>query len=167
MAAVGGDIHRAIECRPDNGTADGRGWVHAVDLDLLYQAREYDAFGCLFGVMNFAGFEPVAAGRGFPADVTARARQQSLGLVPAVFAHSWISWAEIEAINWDQPAARPDHRLREYVMDEHGRWHLTGKGAHRRDFPAQLGLSPEDVEAHGWPPIRNGGWATSCTAPRR
>jgi transposase-like protein len=37
-------------------------------------------------------------------------------------------------------------------MDEHGRWHLSGKGAHRRDFPAQLGLSPEDVEAHGWPP---------------
>lgn len=35
-------------------------------IDQLYDARDYDSFGCLFGVTNFAGFEPVAAERGLP-----------------------------------------------------------------------------------------------------
>jgi len=37
------------------------------------QTRDYDAIGCLFGVMNFAGFKPVAAERGLPAEFPARA----------------------------------------------------------------------------------------------
>ena len=40
-----------------------------MNLDQLYDTRDYDSFGCLFGVMNFAGFEPVAAERGLPEDV--------------------------------------------------------------------------------------------------
>jgi hypothetical protein len=34
-----------------------------MNLRQLYDTRDYDSFGCLFGVMNFAGFEPVAAER--------------------------------------------------------------------------------------------------------
>lgn len=152
IASVGVDIYGVIECRPDCGLPDDRAWVYAIDLELLYQTRDYDAFGCLFGVMNFAGFEPVAAERGFPADVTPCTREQSLSMTLEAFSHSWISWADIEAIDWDEQATRPDDRLHEYLMDEHGSWRFASKGVHHDGFPAQLGLSPEDVRRNGWPP---------------
>jgi len=54
-----------------------------MDLDLICMTRDCDAFGCLFGVMNFAGFRPVAVGRGLPADADARQGSGQRVLEPA------------------------------------------------------------------------------------
>jgi hypothetical protein len=38
-----------------------------MDLWPLYDQTDYAAFGCLFGVRNYAGFQPLAPDRGLPA----------------------------------------------------------------------------------------------------
>ncbi len=56
---MGIDIHGFIEVRPWASWPDLPSevpWEAAARLDCLNITRDYDAFGCLFGVMNFAGF---------------------------------------------------------------------------------------------------------------
>ncbi|MEV7233076.1 hypothetical protein AB0N06_03510 [Streptomyces sp. NPDC051020] len=72
---MGTDIVDFIECRA-SWYEKGKPWSAAVDL--LYMGRSYDAFGCLFGVRNRAGFRPLAAGRGLPG-VSATAPVRSSG----------------------------------------------------------------------------------------
>jgi len=63
------DIDGFIEVRPWATWPDLPSeipWEAAARLDCLNVTPDYDAFGCLFGVMNFAGFRPVAADRGPP-----------------------------------------------------------------------------------------------------
>ncbi|MFF0185548.1 hypothetical protein [Streptomyces sp. NPDC005244] len=103
------DIHGGIEFRhPGAGTDyyDGEPWVAAMDLWPLYDETDYAAFGCLFGVRGQAGFRPLAAGRGLPADLSAGVRAQlgtgteSNGLHGA----SWVNWAELAAIDLTTPS---------------------------------------------------------------
>ena len=82
-------------------------------------------FGCLFGVMNFAGFEPVAAERGLPADVPPQTAE--LAARWRYFSPTWTSWAETAAVDWNEPATRPDARIHEYIRDEAGERRLRGK----------------------------------------
>lgn len=150
---MGVDISGVIECRPvfrflpDPDVS----WECAIQLGQLYCGRDYDAFGCLFGVMNFAGFEPVAAERGIPADAAERTRILAQGFQPPAFSASWIGWDEIGAINWDEPAARPDARLHRYASGEDGEWHLAGKAAQDPVFAEHVGLSPARAAARPWP----------------
>ncbi|MFF3577850.1 hypothetical protein [Streptomyces mirabilis] len=74
---MGTDIHDGIEFRhPGTGTEyyDGEPWVAALDIWPLYDETDYAAFGCLFGVRNYAGFQPLAPGRGLPVDSEATRR---------------------------------------------------------------------------------------------
>ena len=148
---MGTDIHGAIECRPQHGLPMARDWEYGMDLELAYATRDYDAFGCLFGVRNFAGFDPVASGRGLPADAAPRTRNQAAGMIPPFFGVTWIGWTEIDAIDWDQPASRPDARLHRYKQDDDGRWHYTGKGATSESFAAQLARTTAQAEDGTWP----------------
>ncbi|MYS46917.1 hypothetical protein GTY23_38200 [Streptomyces sp. SID5998] len=53
------DVHGGIEFRhphADTDYYDGEPWVAAMDLWPLYDETDYAAFGCLFGVRNYAGF---------------------------------------------------------------------------------------------------------------
>jgi hypothetical protein len=64
---VGVDISGVVEVRPWAAEPDLSSeveWEAAISLDYLNISRDYDAFGCLFGVMNYAGFRPVAPARG-------------------------------------------------------------------------------------------------------
>ena len=122
-----------------------------MDLDLIYGGRSYDAFGCLFGVTNFAGFDPVAAKRGLPADATLRTREQAAGMIPAFFGMTWIGWDEIEAIDSDRPAPRPDARLHEYRRDEAGAWRYAGKGGTSAGFAAQFARTAGPASDGTWP----------------
>lgn len=148
---MGTDIYGVIECRPQFGLAVLRAWAYAMDLGLIYMTRNYDAFGCLFGVMNLAGFDPVAAGRGLPADANPRTRDGAAGLIPPFFGMTWIGWDEIEAIDWDQPAARPDARLYEYRRDHSGSWRFVSKGATSESFAAQLARTAGPATDGTWP----------------
>ncbi|MER7925242.1 hypothetical protein ABTY96_19250 [Streptomyces sp. NPDC096057] len=98
------DIHGGIEFRhPGAGTDyyDGEPWVAAMDFWPLYDETDYAAFGCLFGVRNEVGFQPLARDRGLPADLSSGIRSQ-LGpwfTQGGLHSASWVSWAELASID--------------------------------------------------------------------
>ncbi|WP_370417003.1 hypothetical protein AB8O64_00090 [Streptomyces sp. QH1-20] len=126
---MGTDIHGFVECRATFGTLDEEdaAWHAAISLDLLYGGRDYDAFGCLFGVRNYAGFRPIAEGRGLPGDVSAQTRDAYETWEPDCHSSSWASWAELDQVDWDESADTVDERVHQYTFTpDHGRV-LTGK----------------------------------------
>ncbi|WBB57197.1 hypothetical protein [Verrucosispora sp. WMMD573] len=130
---MGTDIAGGVEIRPH-----GRGspWLLAdVNPDAL--PRHYDAFGLLFGVRNFAGFEPVAPGRGLPED----ASPELLGLRfgDSEHGHTWVSWTELDHIDWSAQAPRVDDRIHEYRLTSEGP-RLVGKASgHEHHWRAVAG----------------------------
>ncbi|MFE1314589.1 hypothetical protein [Streptomyces sp. NPDC058755] len=105
------DIHGGIEFRHpgvDTDYYDGEPWVAAMDLWPLYDETDYAAFGCLFGVRNYAGFQPLAPGRGLPVDLSSGIRSQLVAWVAAGDLHgaTWVSWAELASMDL---ATVPDH----------------------------------------------------------
>jgi len=135
---MGTDINGFIECRVIDweGYEGVRVWVAALNLDLLRLPRDYDAFGCLFGVQNYAGFRPVAGGRGLPADVSERTAREcgDQGGHDA----TWITWAEVNAIDWDEPGERPDARVHRYRRTPDGLV-FEGKAGMERRFMNLVG----------------------------
>ncbi|MEV7860295.1 hypothetical protein AB0O86_16015 [Streptomyces hirsutus] len=105
------DIHGGIEFRhPGAGTDyyEGEPWVAAMDLWPLYDETDYAAFGCLFGVRNYSGFQPLAPDRGLPVDLSSGMRAQlEPWLAPGELdSASWVSWAELATLDL---TAAPDH----------------------------------------------------------
>ncbi|MDD9379799.1 hypothetical protein M8Z33_24690 [Streptomyces sp. ZAF1911] len=113
---MGADIHGFIECRVTYGTIDEEdsSWGAAIDLAFLYGGRNYDAFGCLFGVRNYAGFRPLAQERGLPPDVTDEVRGRYEDAPDLFHSPSWIGWEELVAVDWDEHALTLDARVHEY-----------------------------------------------------
>ncbi|MEV0183390.1 hypothetical protein AB0I54_29455 [Streptomyces sp. NPDC050625] len=104
------DIHGGIEFRhPGVGTDyyEGEPWVAAMDLWPLYDETDYAAFGCLFGVRNYAGCQPLAPDRGLPVDLSSgmRANLGSWVAAGSLYGASWVSWAELASMD---PATVPD-----------------------------------------------------------
>ncbi|MEU9366970.1 hypothetical protein AB0D71_20005 [Streptomyces avermitilis] len=104
------DIHGGIEFRHpgvDTDYYDGEPWVAATDLWPLYDETDYAAFGCLFGVRNYAGFQPLAPDRGLPVDLSSGMQHLGSSVVGGgLHSASWVSWAELAAMDL---AAEPDH----------------------------------------------------------
>ncbi|MFG1805297.1 hypothetical protein [Streptomyces sp. NPDC049040] len=103
-------IHGGIEYRHPGVGSDhyeGEPWVAAVDLWPLYDQSDYAAFGCLFGVRNTAGYRPLAAGRGLPADLSSGLRADLWDSVRDGFLTdaTWVSWADVASLD---PAAGPE-----------------------------------------------------------
>jgi len=149
---VGIDIHGFIEVRPWASWPDLPSeipWKAAARLDCLNITRDYDAFGCLFGVMNFAGFQPIAADRGLPEDAGELVRQERQALYQPAQWTTWISWEEIRSIDWREPAERVDARLHEYHRTPDGQWQCVGKAAWSREMRQAQGL---EVPPPGTPP---------------
>lgn len=105
------DIDGGLEIRSGGPSTPWR----AVKLEVLL-ASDYDAFGCLFGVRNYAGFVPVAAGRGLPADVSTELRRRALE--EGVHDHTWIDCHELGQVDWDEPAATVDMRIHKYRITD-------------------------------------------------
>ncbi|MEW2259803.1 hypothetical protein [Streptomyces sp. NPDC047869] len=102
------EISGMIECRPlarifgeDDEDAI---WHAAVDLFLLNTGNAYDALACLFGVRNSFGFRPLSEGRGLPDDASDSVRGVFSSRVEAQgpYGTTWISWAELAAVDWDE-----------------------------------------------------------------
>ncbi|MEV7535164.1 hypothetical protein ACIQNV_22380 [Streptomyces hydrogenans] len=135
------DINGFLEYR---ASRDGRGpaWYTAQDLGTLYDGCSYDAFGCLFGVRNYANFRPLAADRGLPADVSASTIEwyDEGGFHDA----SWITWAEVKEVDWEERAERPDSRPHQYRRTPEG-LRFTGRSSWIRAFADAVGPGPAQV----------------------
>ena len=153
---MGIDIEGFIECRPWGSWPDDPPeipWEAAARLDCLNITRDYDAFGCLFGVQNFAGFRPLAADRGLPGDASDLVRQERQALYQPAKWTTWIGWDEVRAIDWDEPADHADARLHEYRRGEDGRWQYVSEASwSRAAFEAQgLPVPPPGTSPTSWP----------------
>ncbi|GHG54173.1 hypothetical protein [Streptomyces griseocarneus] len=111
------DIYGCIEVRnpcADEDWYEWAPWHHAMDLYPLYSDQNYAAFACLFGVRNSAGWDPLAAGRGLPADVSPEMKEEfdkARGIDPAVHSPTWVTWAELDRLDMDAaPAGGRDVR---------------------------------------------------------
>ena len=111
--------------------------------------RNYDMFGSLFGVKNYANFRPIAPRRGLPEDVSEVVAKASTTRRKGKWSassdnrehnhsHTWISLQEIEAIDWAEPATAADSRLHQYERDEGGQWVYRGKAAYDHLFQARI-----------------------------
>ncbi|MDW5328327.1 hypothetical protein [Plantactinospora sp. KLBMP9567] len=130
---MGTDIAGGVEIRPHG---PGSPWLLAdVSLDAL--PRHYDAFGLLFGVQNYAGFEPVAPGRGLPED--ASPDLLGLQLVDSEHGHTWVAWTQLARIDWSVQASRVDDRIHEYKLTSEGPRFVGKSGHHGRAWRAVAG----------------------------
>ncbi|TYC76333.1 hypothetical protein EH183_01495 [Streptomyces sp. CB01881] len=64
---------------------------------------------------------------------------------------TWITWAELKAVDWNEPAERPDGRLHQYRQTADG-LRLTGKAGWCPRFAQAVGL-PESAmgQPQEWP----------------
>lgn len=96
-------IYGYVEALPEY--LEGEEWQPIVYISCIVN-KDYQAFGCLFGQRNDVGFIPIAPNRGLPADASYLSKRS--GPFDGDFhSPSWITLAEIEAIDWDECAAVP------------------------------------------------------------
>lgn len=110
------DIEGFIEQRPPTGASPWR----AADalVPVLGRSRCYDAFGCLFGVRNYADFVPLFAGRGAPPDPSDAVREV-LERPPrdeddVRFGLSWFTLDELQAADLSERAQSPGEWIHHY-----------------------------------------------------
>lgn len=84
-------------------------WCAGILIDCIVIGH-YDAYGCLFGVKNYAEFRPIAANRGIPFNASMPVREDESQQDEHSYGHSWITWAEIQAIDWDEQGLDFDQR---------------------------------------------------------
>lgn len=158
ISVVGTDISGFVECRAwhrhdDRDDEGGAGWRAAVDLFFLNITRNYDAFGCLFGVRNYANFRPVAAGRGVPADASdvVRVELDRLAQWPdQCFRTTWATWAEVKAVDWSEHAEEADSRLHEFRQTDDG-LKFVGKSSWSPRLARAGAAPPSAGEVWTWP----------------
>lgn len=140
---MGWDITGYIECREP---VAGR-WFMIRNLYPLYQGRNYDSFGCLFGWQNFAHLRPIAAERGLPPDVSLEVRAMHERRGKEAAGTTWISWSDIKAIDWEEEAEQADSRIHRYERNEMGELVYQGKAAWDREFAEILESQQLETEA--------------------
>lgn len=129
---MGCDIHGLVEVNwygryEDNYEDDEAptSWKCAIDNIGFWVGRSYDTFGLLFGVRNYASFDPIAPQRGIPEETSERLENRldyyrEDGLIGAVDCHSisYITLKELHEINWEETAEEEDSRIRVYNEDD-------------------------------------------------
>ncbi len=141
---MGTDIYGWVEFQDqDTGT-----WQHCIDISLLID-RDYDAFGCLFGVRNYACFRPIAANRGLPADVSTQVRFDTEEIGEYASDHTWVNLAELRAIDRDEVALGVDERVHQYRHAATGTLVYEGKATWSRDLAALLARHDQTTPEEG------------------
>jgi hypothetical protein len=126
-------------------------WLPAICNVTVLVERNYDAFGCLFGVKNHAHFRPIAAERGLPEDLSPEVRQQSekaaqLAAQGAFLSPSWVLWSELKAIDWEEEAEAADSRLHRYRRNEEGQLVYETKSVWNRAFAEHTTTSELELQ---------------------
>jgi hypothetical protein len=128
-------------------------WSAVVRVALLLD-RDYDAFGCLFGVTNYADFQPIAPNRGIPTDASEIVQHEiaSLADVPgALLWPTWIAWSEVQTIDWDEQTRHPDSRLHRYRREPDGQLTYESKAVWSADLAQLTGHTLAEVTKQ--PPV--------------
>ncbi|MEU8925820.1 hypothetical protein AB0D10_33635 [Kitasatospora sp. NPDC048545] len=142
---MGTDIRGFVECRTWDATG-AKAWTCAVELSLLGVTRDYPAFACLFGVRDVSGhWRPVGAGRGLPADVSARARAAHASWGAAAFGATWLDWTEVLAVDWDEPALPRATTIARYRRHPDGTLTLRHRDDWSRGFARASGVDTRGV----------------------
>ena len=130
---MGVDINGWVEFQQAGETT----WNHCIDISLLID-RNYDAFGCLFGVQNYARFAPLAAERGLPLDCSDQVRHDTEEIGEYAFGHTWVGWSELHQLDPLEVALAPDERVHQYRFGAEGELVYEGKATWSRDLAALL-----------------------------
>jgi hypothetical protein len=98
----------------------GDDWRDVIKISSLLSSHS-DLNGCLFGVTNYAGFTPLFADRGFPADLSYDVAEVIKYLSAKYDSHaSWALFSELKAIDWSEAANGFDLRISELDASGHG-----------------------------------------------
>lgn len=137
---MGTDIHGWVEYQIPGLSPDDFMSCPVIRLGCL-PSRDYDMFGSLFGVRNYALFKPIAAKRGIPIDVSYDVQQALREIADAdprmrdeFHSYTWITWKEIKNIDWEEEAEAFDNRAHVYTKDENGEliWQRKGLFGHEK-----------------------------------
>lgn len=130
---MGCDIHGLVEVNwygkyEEQYEEDPVDWLCAIDNVGMWVGRSYDLFGMLFGVRNYANFDPIAPKRGIPEEGSERLedrldyfRNHEAGnLIGAVDCHShtYLTLKELNEINWEETTEKEDSRIRVYDEED-------------------------------------------------
>ncbi|MFC4065658.1 hypothetical protein [Actinoplanes subglobosus] len=142
---MGTSIHGFVECRTwvPGLDVDQRAWNPAIRLSMLGMTRDYEAFDCLFGVRSDGRWNPIAADRGLPPDVSATTRAE---LGETDFGASWIGWDEVTAIDWDEPALPRATDIAQYRRLPDGTLDLVHRAVWSRGFARASGIDTQTVD---------------------
>ncbi len=140
---MGWDIYGCIEYQPEVelDAVSALPWRVAIELSEVYDERDYDAFGSLFGLKNHTGLKPLAADRGLPPN----ASNKAIRLCDGLEHYSWISWEEMNAIDWQEQGTEPDKRLRAFKRDEEGNLELISAAAWNAEIAEVINFSLEEA----------------------
>jgi len=94
---IHGWVERKYFTNPDS-------WRRVLDISAIVE-RDYPLFARLFGVNNSLNFPSVAPNRGLPNDVDERIKDEYDAIQPDYHSPSYITWEEIEQINWEEEYA--------------------------------------------------------------
>jgi hypothetical protein len=86
---MGCDVHGYIEFRQS-----GRMWWGIIEIDVIV-GRNYDMFGSLFGVRNYANFKPLFADRGCPKDASITVEEQKKNWGDGAHGWSYMTFTDI------------------------------------------------------------------------
>lgn len=100
---MGTSIFGSIEYRPFDT------WYEVIKASTMMSG--YDMVGCLFGIRNYANFEPLAERRGIPDDASYSTNDIN---EENYFGQSWIGLEEIREIDWSEKADDFDSRTHFY-----------------------------------------------------
>lgn len=110
-------------------------WDGIIKIDELTY-RWSDIFGSLFGVRNFTKMKPIAASRGLPLGLSKDAMRDSQGGYYE-YAYTWISWAEIKAIDWDEESEDYTDIIHMYTRDKDGNLSYEGGYSNSSTWPTR------------------------------
>ena len=110
---MGADIHGAVEIRQFD--FDPNFWSYVADAGVLLD-RNYDMFGCMFGVRNHANFKPIAHDRGIPEYVSKRTKKELETWDVDGHSFSFLTYDEIKKIDWEEESEENDQRIHQYDL---------------------------------------------------
>jgi len=137
-------------------------WLSVVDAGLIL-AKNYEVYGCLFGVRNNASFEPLFANRGLPNDCSKQVLEDYKLSADEYYDPSWCTYKELSEIDLEEMSREPvewievkdtKHFLRSHP-EQTVRKHISrGEALADPDFQTLFKLMGVLAERHGKERVR-------------